>query len=131
MDAWLKGHIVPILALNAALFAKEGKMKEIARDKKLLTQIIAAMDEGFGVLEALDYTITPANQATFVRKHKRMAYLAIKIYYMLPFAKLVDGSFEEMAALHDSFGQLKQKANIPTPHFDNIGKQFIHSKRSV
>ncbi|MPQ27432.1 ketopantoate reductase family protein [Bacillus paralicheniformis] len=130
IDAWLKSHIVPILALNAYLFTKDGRMKKTAGDKKRLKQIIAAIDEGFSVLESMDYTITPASQATFVRKHKLMAYIAIKIYDMLPFSKLVDGSFGEMAALYDTFSQLKRKANIPTYHWDDLEKQFHHSKNS-
>lgn len=58
MDAWLKNHIVPILALTSALFAKGGRLRELARDKEMLRQIIAAIGEGFDVLEALGYMMT-------------------------------------------------------------------------
>ncbi|MGG4046985.1 ketopantoate reductase family protein [Paenibacillus favisporus] len=130
MDAWLKSHIVPILAMNAALFAKGGRLQEIAKDKEIRTQIIAAIDEGFGVLEALGYTITPAGQAAFFRNHKRTASLALKIYHSVPVARLVDGSFEEIAAFFEAFGDWKRNAGIPTPRLDDLEKQFFFSKNT-
>ncbi|OZB98925.1 ketopantoate reductase family protein [Paenibacillus sp. XY044] len=130
MDAWLKSHIVPILAMNAALFAKGGRLKEIAKDKETRKQIIAAIDEGFSVLEALGYTVTPVGQATFFRKHQGTASLGLKIYHSLPVARLVDGSFDEIAAFFDAFDDWKRNAGVPTPRLDELEKQFIGSKDS-
>lgn len=127
IDAWLKSHIVPILVLNSVSFTKEGKMKNIDSDKKLLQQMIAAMDECFGVLEAMGVAITPANQAGLIRNHKRLMYALLKIYSILPMTKLIDGTFGEIAALNNGFTEWKKKVNRATPNWDAIEKRFLNS----
>lgn len=125
MDAWLKSHIVPIVALNSLNYLHDGDLKKVSKDKKLLKQAISVMDEGFQMMEKLDYTITPAGQVDFIRKHKQGVYYGLKIIHKLPFMKFVDGSFSEIAALFNSFDKLKQQANIATPHWDQLQKQAI------
>lgn len=125
MDAWLKSHIVTIVALNSVGFLNDGDLKKASKDKKLLKQAILVMDEGFQILEKLGYTVTPANQVNVIRKHRQVVYYGLKIIHKLPFMKLVDGSFSEIAALFDSFAKLKQQLNIATPNWDEFEKQTI------
>lgn len=128
MDAWLKNHIVPIIALTSALFAKGGRLRELARDKEMLRQIIAAIGEGFDVLEALGYAMTPASQAKLFRKNKRTAYLMLKIYHLLPFSRFFDGSYDEIAALFEAFGVWKRKSGIPTHRLDDLERRLLGSR---
>ncbi|KTD85489.1 ketopantoate reductase family protein [Paenibacillus etheri] len=125
MDAWLKSHIVPIVALNSLSYLHDGDLKKVSKDKKRLKQAISVMDEGFQIMEKLGYTITPAGQVNFIRKHKQGVYYGLKLIHKLPFMKFVDGSFSEIAALFDSFDKLKQQVNIATPHWDQLQKQAI------
>jgi 2-dehydropantoate 2-reductase len=125
MEAWLKSHIVPIVALNSISYLYDGDLRRASKDKKLLKQAITVMDEGFQVLEKLGYTITPANQANIIRKHRQGVYIGLKIIHNLPFMKLIDGSFSEIAALFDSFDKLKQQSDIETPNWDDLKKQAI------
>jgi 2-dehydropantoate 2-reductase len=125
MDAWLKSHIVTIVALNSVSFLHDGDLKKVSKDKKLLKQAILVMDEGFQILEKLGYAITPANQVNVIRKHRQIVYYGLKIIHKLPFMKLVDGSFSEIAALFDSFAKLKQQLNIATPNWDDLEKRAI------
>lgn len=125
MDAWLKSHIVPIVAINSVSFLYDSDLKKASKDKKLLKQAISVMDEGFQILEKLGYTITPANQVNFIRKHRQGVYYGLKIIHNLSFMKWIEGSFSEIAALYDSFDKLKQQLNIATPHWDELGKQAI------
>ncbi|MEK5086341.1 hypothetical protein MKY98_05315 [Paenibacillus sp. FSL M8-0228] len=74
IDAWLKNHIVPIVVLNFVTVTHERQMKKIAGDDKLLRQMIAAMDEGFRVLEALRYPLTPAAQASSSKAQKSVEF---------------------------------------------------------
>jgi len=120
IDAWLKNHIIPILSLNAALFVKNGQPQALAQDKQLLRQAVAAASEGFDVLEALGYTLTPAGQAKLFRKQKRLAYWLLRLYHRMPVAKRIDGSFEELAALLEAAGRWKRQANRSTPHWDTL-----------
>lgn len=122
IDAWLKSHIVPVITQNSLIYLHDGDLKKVANDKKMLKQAVSVMDEGFQIMEKLGYSITPAGQADLVRKHKQVAYYGLKIIHKLPFMKLVDGSFGEIAALFESFEALKQQANIETPNWD----QFKH-----
>ncbi|WP_364145255.1 hypothetical protein [Paenibacillus sp. LPE1-1-1.1] len=131
MDAWLKSHIVPIVALNSVSFLYDGDLKKASKDKKLLKQAISVMDEGFQILEKLGYTITPANQVNYIRKHRQGVYYGLKIIHNLPFMKLIDGSFGEIAALFDSFNKLKQQLNIATPNWDELEKQAISKFISI
>ncbi|MGO4346458.1 ketopantoate reductase family protein [Paenibacillus sp. MCAF9] len=124
MDAWLKSHIVPILAMNAISITSDNQFKKMAKNKKLLMQMITAIDEGFKVLESLGYTIIPANQVKFIRNYRGMVYSFLKIYHMSPITKLIDGSPYEIAALMNKFTILKQKSNVMTPHLDEIAQQF-------
>jgi len=124
MDAWLKSHIVPIIAMNAISIAGDNHFKKIAKDKKLLMQMIAAIDEGFKVLESTGYTITPAVQVKLFRNYRGIVYFFLKIYHMSPITKLIDGSSNEIAALMKNFNVLKQKSNVSTPNLDEIEQRF-------
>jgi 2-dehydropantoate 2-reductase len=124
MDSWLKSHIVLILPLYYATCACDGDLRKATGDKKLLNQVIGALDEGFKVLETLGYTITPASQTQLVRKKRHMPYLALKFYTVTPLNRLVKGSHEEMVALNNAFDDLKRKANISTPNWDELEIHF-------
>lgn len=124
IDAWLKNHIMPIIALNFVTVIHERQMKKIARDDKLLRQMIAAMDEGFRVLEALGYPLTPAAQASLIRKRPALMRLAMKIYHILPISRLVDGSIGEIVALGRVFHLWKEQTRVPTPHWDALEVRF-------
>ncbi|CAM4395533.1 2-dehydropantoate 2-reductase [Paenibacillus endophyticus] len=123
MDAWLKSHIVPIVALNSISYLYDGDYKKASKDKALLKQAISVMDEGFQVLEKLGYTAIPASLVTIIRKHRTGLYYGLKMYHHLPFIKWVDGSFSEIAALYDTFDKLKQQANISTPNWNAFEKR--------
>ncbi|WDM23043.1 hypothetical protein [Paenibacillus polymyxa] len=82
---------MPVIALNFVTVIHERQMKKIVRDDKLLQQKIAAMDEGFRVLEALRYPLTPAAQASLISKRPALMRLFMKIYYRMPISRLVDG----------------------------------------
>lgn len=124
MDAWLKNHIVPILALTFATVIHERQTKNIARDDKLLRQIVAAMDEGFRVLEAQGYPLLPAEQASFIRKHPTLLRIFLKVYHRLPVSRLVDGSALEIAGLNREFQKWKRRSNVATPHWDVLEERF-------
>ncbi|WP_408893999.1 ketopantoate reductase family protein [Paenibacillus taichungensis] len=128
IDAWLKSHIVPILMLNAVSFNEKREMIKLEGSRKQIQHMIGAMDEGFSVLEAMGITIIPEIQAKLIRKHKRMFYLLLKMYSMLPIYKLVAGSFGEIEALNDAFTDWKKATNTPTPHWDVLKKEYSDLK---
>ncbi|UQZ32218.1 ketopantoate reductase family protein [Paenibacillus sp. PK3_47] len=124
MDAWLKNHVIPIVPLNFAAFAFKGNFKKLARDKQTLQQIIGAMDEGFKVLEALGYPLIPAAQAKWIRQHRTLVYWFLKVYHRLPVAQKIDGTVKELEGLNLAFQGWKQRANVSTPNWDGLEKNF-------
>ncbi|MFB9324713.1 ketopantoate reductase family protein [Paenibacillus aurantiacus] len=125
IDAWLKSHIVTIVALSSVGFLHDGDLNKASKDKKLLKLAIDVMADGFRLLEGLNYTITPASQVNLVRKHRRLLYYGLAITHKLPFMKLVDGSFSEIAALFGSFNKLKNQTTAATPHWDELEKRAM------
>ncbi|MEC0125607.1 ketopantoate reductase family protein [Paenibacillus pabuli] len=128
IDAWLKSHIVPILMLNGVSFNEKREMIKLDGNRKQLQHMIGAMDEGFGVLEAMGISIIPEIQAKLIRKHQRMLYLLLKIYSVLPLYKLVAGSFGEIEALNDAFNGWKKVTHMSTPHWDVLKKGYSNLK---
>ncbi|NUU74096.1 ketopantoate reductase family protein [Paenibacillus xylanilyticus] len=124
IDAWLKSHLIPILMLNAVSFNEERELKKLEGNKEQLLHMIGALDEGITVLEAMGITMIPKAQAKLIRKHKRLLYLLLKIYSMLPVHKLVAGSFGEIEAMERAFAEWKRVTHTPTPHWDVLKSDF-------
>ena len=120
IDAWLKSHIIPIVAMNSIHYINNFDFKKIAKDKNALMQMISAMDEGFMVLEKLGYRIDPAFQVKMVRNHQSFVYHGLKIFHKLPMNQLIEGSFSEIEALYETIDELKKEANILTPNWDDL-----------
>lgn len=124
IDAWLKNHIVPILAINYGTFIYNGQMKKIAGDTGLLRQMVAAMDEGFRVLEALGIPLVPAKQAKLIRNHPALLRFFLKVYHLLPVSRMVDGSPHELAALGRVFRKWRHCTDVPTPAWDLLEERI-------
>jgi 2-dehydropantoate 2-reductase len=111
IDAWLKSHMIFVLVLAYVTNACNGNFRKV--DRKLANQMVKGLDEGYGVLETLGYTITPANVANFVRngRYKFLIYLLLKIYSVTPIPSLSDPMTmtNETIALTNAFDDLKQK----------------------
>ncbi|OWA37396.1 hypothetical protein B9G55_04870 [Saccharibacillus sp. O16] len=110
IDAWLKNHIVSIVPLSAAVLIRNGDVKALARDKKLLRRVVEAMGEGFDTLEAAGYPLVPAAQANIIRRFKRTLRMLLGLYHRVPVARWVDGSFAELQALNQVFESWTRKS---------------------
>ncbi|KAB8126151.1 ketopantoate reductase family protein [Gracilibacillus oryzae] len=130
IDAWLKSHFIPIVAMNSIHYINNFDFKKIAKDKKALRQMVSTMDEGFTVLERLGYQIDPAIQVKLVRRHRNFTYHGLKIFHKLPMIKLFEGSFSEMEALYEKFDEMKEQANISTPNWDDLKKRSMAKYRN-
>ena len=123
INSWLLSHIVPIVAMNSVTYLHDGDMVQASKDKARWNQAVAAMDEGFAVLEKLGYEAGPASLVKAVRRHRKLVYSSLGFIHKFRFMKLVDGSFSEISALYDSFEALQQQAKLPAPAWDNLRKQ--------
>lgn len=124
IDAWLKSHMISVIPLNLAAVIKNNQFKSVARDNKLLKQVVDAMDEGFDTLKALGVDVIPAKLADLVKKHKRLNMLFYKLYHYSPLAAKIEGSALEIEGLVQGFYALKKSGpEIATPNFDALVKQ--------
>lgn len=122
IDAWLKSHTIPIVAMNAIHYINDFDLKKVAKDKNALLQMIYVMDEGFMILEKIGYRIDPGFQLKMVRNHQKFVYYGLRIFHKLSINKLIEGSFSEIEALYETFDELKEAANISTPNWDALKK---------
>lgn len=124
MDDWLKSHFVFILSLNFIASSYNGHLRRAAKDKKLLQLVIDAVDEGHHVLEKNGYTVTPAAQKQFARKQRKLFYFLLKILLSTPISGILLSdkavSANETTALQHAFNQLKKRANMATPAWDEL-----------
>ncbi|QBD75988.1 ketopantoate reductase family protein [Ktedonosporobacter rubrisoli] len=135
IDAWLKSHMVLILALHGVMSAYEGNLGKAASDKKRLNQVIAALDEGHRILETLGYPIIPAAQAQLVRR-RPLVYLFLKIFTVTPIASIIykqptPAQLAEYRALYHDFASLKQKASLATPNWDALTRHIPESEANA
>lgn len=124
MDEWLKSHYVMILALNSIASSYNGNLRRAAKDKKLLKLIVHAVDEGHQVLEENGFMVTPSTQKQFARKNRKLFYILLKMMLSNPIGRILLSdkavSANEMTALQQAFDHLKARANMATPHWDEL-----------
>ncbi len=128
IDSWLKSHMIFVLVLAYITDVCDGNLHKV--DRRLVNQMVNALNEGYSVLERLGYAVTPTNFANIVRKGRYafLMYIFLKIYSLTPFPKLSDPMTmtSETMALTNAFEELKQKANIPTPNWDALESHIYH-----
>ncbi|CAI6048084.1 hypothetical protein PAECIP112173_01279 [Paenibacillus sp. JJ-100] len=124
IDAWLKNHMVMIVPLTMVILFHQFQMKQVVRDDKRLRQLVAAMGEGFQVLESLGYPLIPAKQASWIIGYPNVIRRALKIFFSLPVSRLIDGTPVELNALNNTFAEWRAMSNVPTPHWDALEAEW-------
>ncbi|MFS0722445.1 ketopantoate reductase family protein [Paenibacillus sp. 1P07SE] len=125
IDAWLKNHMVLVVPMNFVVMFHNFQMKKVAGDDKRLRQMIAAMDEGFRVLESVGYPLTPAAQAAWISGRPALMRWALKLFYRLPVSGLIDGTSAELEALNRAFADWRAQSDVPTPNWDALEREFL------
>ena len=124
MDAWLKTHVVKILATAGALSYAGGHAEQLATNHEALRLMVRAMREGLEVLRAIDIPITPSNhrvlqwlpESLIVVIMKRMfsgKTMAIKIGH-------AEHAHDELQLLVQEFRALNKSTRLPTPTMDRL-----------
>lgn len=122
MDSWLKYHLAFILPIAYACYSCMGDLRKLAWNKKVINQIIDAIEEGYKVLEDLGYPLeTKEDKDLFTSKRKKL-YRLLQIAALTPLGKLLAGDHcmnapEEMYYLDELFTQLIKYADVRTPNW--------------
>lgn len=125
IDAWLKNHMVLVVPMNMVILFHGFQMKQVVRDVKRLRQLVAAMGEGFHVLDSLGYPLTPVGQASWIIRYPRLVRWALKLFFLLPISRLIDGTDVELNALNYTFAELRTRSDVPTPNWDALEAERI------
>ncbi|OBA04107.1 2-dehydropantoate 2-reductase [Paenibacillus polymyxa] len=125
IDAWLKNHMVLVVPMNMVILYHGFQMKQVIRDDKRMRQLVAAMGEGFRVLDSLGYPLTPAGQASWITGYPRLIYWALKLFFALPVSRLIDGTAVELKALNEAFAEWRVRSDVPTPNWDALEAEWL------
>ncbi|WP_405112808.1 2-dehydropantoate 2-reductase N-terminal domain-containing protein [Paenibacillus sp. FSL K6-1217] len=125
INAWLLSHIVPIVAIMSVIYLYDFDLAKASKDSARWKQAVALMDEGFRLLSALGLPVNPASLVNGAKKHPALLAQGLRWVHKLPFMKLIDGSFSEIAALYQAFEPLQQQANLSTPAWDDLKQQTM------
>lgn len=125
IEAWLKNHMVLVVPMNIVILIHGFRMKQVARDAKRMRQFVAAMGEGFRVLQAAGYPLIPAAQASLIIRYPRLVRWAMKLFFTLPMSRLVDGSAVELQALNADFGKWRKQSAVPAPYWDALEAELL------
>ncbi|WP_339293878.1 2-dehydropantoate 2-reductase N-terminal domain-containing protein [Paenibacillus sp. FSL W7-1279] len=125
IDAWLKNHMVLVVPMNMVILFHSFQMKQVVRDDRRMRQLVAAMGEGFRVLESMGYPLTPAKQASWITGYPNLIRWALKIFFMLPVSGLIDGTAVELAALNEDFAEWRARSDVPTPNWNALETDWL------
>jgi 2-dehydropantoate 2-reductase len=127
MDAWLKCHAAFILPIVFACFYADGDLRRVARDSKMLNLVIDTIDDAYHIVKAAGHPIIPSQDDGFIQRDHGRYYWMLKLMMATPIGKLAASNHAmsapgEMHRLYEDFYQLKQKAGVSTPAWDEMAK---------
>jgi ketopantoate reductase len=126
MDAWLKYHVALLFpSLGPALYAAGTDRLRLARTRDLLVLTARAIREGFSVLRALGYPITPARfrplmwipEPILVLLLSRLLRNELMDVALVRHARVIR---DEVRQLTDEFIALARTTSLPTPAIDRL-----------
>ncbi len=125
MDAWLKCHAAFIVPIVFACFYADGDLRKIAWDKKFLNRLLDSIGEAYAMVKTAGYPIMPPEDDGFLKRDRSKTYWMIKLMAATPLGKLAASDHAmsapaEMHRLYDDFCQIKAKAGIETPAWDEL-----------
>ncbi|MFL0252323.1 ketopantoate reductase family protein [Clostridium neuense] len=130
MDDFFKTHIVFIMPLAYLAYMSNCDMRKICRNKKALNAAIDAIIEGCNVLVKLGYKIDPESSERFVKNHRRITYLGLKVCAATPLGKLgisdhCKSGWREMDHLDKALLEWIKKSNLSTPNINKLREYLI------
>jgi 2-dehydropantoate 2-reductase len=129
IDGWLKYHIVFVAPLVAAVYQANGDNYAVAKDKRLIYQVIHAIREGIKVLQQLGYSIEPPALAKLLPWPDWMLRILLARMFgsekgRLGIREHAMAAKDEMCHIAHEFLQIKARSSIETPTIDELYRVF-------
>ncbi|MFL7807606.1 MAG: ketopantoate reductase family protein [Anaerolineae bacterium] len=130
MDAWLKYHVALLMpSLAPALYAANLDHRRLARTRDLLVLAIRAVREGFEVLDALGYPVSPSRFGTLrwipepvfvLLLRALLLYRARDEIMEAALLRHARSARDEIRHLADEFLALARTTSVPTPAIERL-----------
>ena len=125
MNDYLKSHACAVLPLVFASYKVNGNLKLLKKDKEYSLKIMGAIIEGYNVLKILGYEILPKNEYETCVKKKKICAIIYRFMFSNCIGKICISDHamsakEEFILLNTEFENLKKKAKIETPVYDEL-----------
>lgn len=129
MDAWLKYHVALLMPSLAPALYMCGDRIRLAGTRDALVLALRAVREGFRVLQALGYPITPKEMSIFAWAPEPLLVAIFQRRLRHPLvevalAKHAGAARDEMQHLADEFRVLARQTTVPTPASDRLYAYF-------
>lgn len=135
MDAWYKCHLALILPIGYVCYANGCDLKKASRAQQ--RQMMAAVREGYGLLQSLGYQILPRGDEKYFERGPRKCALSVLFRFM---AKTAVGrlaasdhcrsAVTEMRALDEAFRALRaRRPEYPMPAWSSL-ERYMPPKES-
>ncbi len=124
IDAWLKTHVVFIIAVAGALYLADGDNYQLARMPDAISMMLRAIRQGFRALQAQGIPVTPLKlRALFLWLPPIVAAMYWKRYLgsergELTIARHARVAADEMKELANEWRDLQRKGPAKTPALD-------------
>lgn len=125
MNDYLKSHACAVLPLVFASYKVNDNLKLLKKDKEYSLKIMDAIIEGYNVLKILGYEILPKNEYETCVKKKKICAIIYRFMFSNCIGKICISDHamntkEEFILLNTEFENLKIKAKIETPVYDEL-----------
>jgi 2-dehydropantoate 2-reductase len=129
MDAWLKTHAAVVTSIANALYKHGSDNFSLARDTGTIRLMVRGIKEGFKVIEALGYNITPLKLCYF----KLPGFIIAGIFQIVMNTRIAEFAMakhtitarSEMVLLQKEFDELIRKSHVETPAINMLNKSVI------
>lgn len=124
IDAWQKTHVAIVTSIANALYIHESNNYELSKSAENLHLMVNGIKEGFRVIEALGYKVTP-QKLWYFNLPTRVLGIVFKLIMNTKMAEVAMAKHtivakNEMQELQKEFDTLIEKANMATPAIDRL-----------
>lgn len=134
MDAWQKTHVAMVTSIGNALYQHNCSNRALSKSYKDVEQMVRGIKEGFAVLRALGYRVTP-QKLWYLNLPTGMLALVFKAIMStqlaeITMAKHCAAAKAEMCCLQSEFDALIAKSGISTPAIEEL-RRYLYLEENI